>query len=206
MPVTLTWHRLSKSTPDWLLNSETATATESLSKRYWRKPVPVSNQTLHFSKLHVNQSFSKCSTEPPREDFRRLGKFWHIEEFPGPSSQCEQASCCIRLELQKRCDSPHSGGKCLPEGRFERLTEGSMANHLATELSWHLKKSLSFLGGHINPAVSLAMAVCGRLKWSSLPFYMLAQFVGAFIACAGVFAVYHGRLKISSLQNFHFLI
>ena len=50
-----------------------------------------------------------------------------------------------------------------------------------------------FLGGHINPAVSLALAVCGRFPWKKLPFYMLAQFIGAFIACACVFGVYHGK-------------
>lgn len=51
------------------------------------------------------------------------------------------------------------------------------------------------VGGHINPAVSLALAVCGRFSWASLPFYMISQFVGAFIACAGVFAVYHGEYQ-----------
>eukprot|EP00794_Sanderia_malayensis_P016740 gene16740-18434_t len=49
-------------------------------------------------------------------------------------------------------------------------------------------------GGHINPAVSLAMAVCDRLPWSKLPLYILSQFVGAFIACACVFGVYHDYL------------
>ena len=30
-------------------------------------------------------------------------------------------------------------------------------------------------GGHINPAVSFAEAIAGRLKWSALPFYIIAQ-------------------------------
>ncbi|XP_068060220.1 aquaporin-9 isoform X2 [Anomalospiza imberbis] len=46
-------------------------------------------------------------------------------------------------------------------------------------------------GGHINPAVSLAMCVTGRLKWTKLPIYILAQFLGAFIGAAAVFGIYY---------------
>lgn len=46
-------------------------------------------------------------------------------------------------------------------------------------------------GGHINPAVSLAMCVAGRLKWTKLPIYILAQFLGAFVGAAAVFGIYH---------------
>ncbi|XP_010715575.2 aquaporin-9 [Meleagris gallopavo] len=46
-------------------------------------------------------------------------------------------------------------------------------------------------GGHINPAVSLAMCVAGRLKWTKLPIYILAQLLGAFVGAAAVFGIYH---------------
>uniref|UniRef100_A0A8C3S9F4 Aquaporin 9 n=1 Tax=Chelydra serpentina TaxID=8475 RepID=A0A8C3S9F4_CHESE len=48
-----------------------------------------------------------------------------------------------------------------------------------------------FSGGHINPAVSLAMCATGRLKWTKLPFYILAQFLGAFVGAAAVFGIYY---------------
>lgn len=50
-------------------------------------------------------------------------------------------------------------------------------------------------GGHINPAVTLTMAVLGRLPWIKVPVYMLAQYLGAFIASACVFAVYYDALN-----------
>ncbi|HEY1349910.1 MAG TPA: MIP family channel protein [Ktedonobacteraceae bacterium] len=37
-------------------------------------------------------------------------------------------------------------------------------------------------GGHINPAVSIGLAVTGHLPWRDLPFYLLGQFVGAILA------------------------
>ncbi|XP_002156497.1 aquaporin-9 [Hydra vulgaris] len=45
-------------------------------------------------------------------------------------------------------------------------------------------------GGHINPAVTLALAVCGRFKWSKLPLYWISQLVGAILGSGIVFAAY----------------
>lgn len=42
-------------------------------------------------------------------------------------------------------------------------------------------------GGHINPAVTLALAVSGKFPWREVPGYMLAQLVGAVIGAAGIF-------------------
>ncbi|XP_054571446.1 aquaporin-9-like [Eptesicus fuscus] len=46
-------------------------------------------------------------------------------------------------------------------------------------------------GGHINPAVSFAMCLFGRMKWIKFPFYVGAQLVGAFVGSAILFGVYH---------------
>ncbi|NWV38016.1 AQP9 protein, partial [Grantiella picta] len=46
-------------------------------------------------------------------------------------------------------------------------------------------------GGHINPAVSFAMCVTRRLKWTKLPIYILAQLLGAFVGAATVFGIYY---------------
>ncbi|XP_062998571.1 aquaporin-9 [Elgaria multicarinata webbii] len=49
-------------------------------------------------------------------------------------------------------------------------------------------------GGHINPAVSFAMCLTGRLKWVKLPVYVLAQYIGAFLGAAAVFGVNYDAL------------
>ena len=50
-----------------------------------------------------------------------------------------------------------------------------------------------FTGGHINPAVSFAMCLFGRMKWFKFPFYVGAQFLGAFAGAATLFGVYYGE-------------
>jgi glycerol uptake facilitator protein len=44
-------------------------------------------------------------------------------------------------------------------------------------------------GNHINPAVTLGLAVTGRFPWSKVPAYMAAQVVGAIIGAGAIIAV-----------------
>jgi glycerol uptake facilitator protein len=57
----------------------------------------------------------------------------------------------------------------------------------------YLTASLS--GAHLNPAVSLAFALWGGFPWRRLPGYVVAQFLGAFVASAALFALFHGVLE-----------
>lgn len=50
-------------------------------------------------------------------------------------------------------------------------------------------------GGHLNPAVTLALAVSRRFEWRKLPAYWLAQYIGAVTASGTVLGVYYGKLK-----------
>ncbi|CAL4125112.1 unnamed protein product, partial [Meganyctiphanes norvegica] len=52
-------------------------------------------------------------------------------------------------------------------------------------------------GGHLNPAVSLGMAVWGKFSWVKVPIYMAAQYLGAFAASALLYGVY-----LNALDNF----
>jgi glycerol uptake facilitator protein len=58
-------------------------------------------------------------------------------------------------------------------------------------------------GAHLNPAVTLAMAVTKRMPWSKVLHYILAQFLGAFVAAALVFAVYYPKWIIADPQLSH---
>lgn len=49
-------------------------------------------------------------------------------------------------------------------------------------------------GGHVNPAVSLAMVVLGKLPLKKFPVYVAAQFIGAFAGSCAVFGLYYDAL------------
>jgi len=49
-------------------------------------------------------------------------------------------------------------------------------------------------GGHLNPAVTLAMAIGKQLPWKKVPIYFLAQYLGAFTAASVVYGLYYDAL------------
>lgn len=56
-------------------------------------------------------------------------------------------------------------------------------------------------GAHINPAVTLAMAVKRGFPWSKVIPYWAAQMIGAFLGALGVFLVYREGLVAAGLPN-----
>ncbi len=50
-------------------------------------------------------------------------------------------------------------------------------------------------GAHINPAVSVALALWGRFRWRMVPAYVASQMVGAFLAAALLFLFFGGFLQ-----------
>jgi glycerol uptake facilitator protein len=64
---------------------------------------------------------------------------------------------------------------------------------LAVMLGIYVAGAIS--GAHINPAVTLALAVRGKLAWSKVVPYWVAQVLGAFLAALIVYFVYHGAIN-----------
>src|SRR5437879_5785728 len=56
-------------------------------------------------------------------------------------------------------------------------------------------------GAHINPAVTLGMAVRGVFPWGKVPWYWVAQVAGAFAGAACVFLVYHDAISSWEAAN-----
>src|SRR5438045_2622299 len=50
--------------------------------------------------------------------------------------------------------------------------------------------SQRFSGAHLNPAVTFAMAMAGKLAWSKVAGYVLAQMLGGFAGAVVVFLYY----------------
>ena len=74
---------------------------------------------------------------------------------------------------------------------------------LAVMLGIYVAGAIS--GAHINPAVTLALAVRGRHPWNKVLPYWLAQVLGAFVAAAILYFVYQGAL-VNALAANHLTI
>ena len=70
---------------------------------------------------------------------------------------------------------------------------------LAVTLSVYVSGRLS--GGHLNPAVTLALAVRGEFPWSRLVPYWSAQMLGAFAGAALVYADYSSAFTAFEAKN-----
>lgn len=61
-------------------------------------------------------------------------------------------------------------------------------HHLSYSIGWSLAVYFGILicvktsGAHLNPAVTLTLAVFEKFPWAQVPIYLLAQFVGSFFA------------------------
>ena len=55
----------------------------------------------------------------------------------------------------------------------------------------------AFSGAHINPAVSIGLAIAGKFEWVKLPTYLAAQFSGAFIGAFLVWVVYRPHYAVT---------
>merc|ERR1712142_507410 len=51
-------------------------------------------------------------------------------------------------------------------------------------------------GGHLNPAVTVAMAIAGKLDYKKIPAYLIGQYLGAFAGATAVFAIYYEKIVV----------
>lgn len=58
-----------------------------------------------------------------------------------------------------------------------------------------------YSGAHINPAVTIGLAVAGSFEWSEVPSYLLAQLLGAMIGAAIVWVMYKDHFDITKDKN-----
>ncbi|KAF0691235.1 hypothetical protein As57867_017433, partial [Aphanomyces stellatus] len=77
----------------------------------------------------------------------------------------------------------------LGEGKNGDYTHISIGCGLAVMLGIHAAGGVS--GAHLNPAISIALAVYGRFPWKKVPLYALSQFIGAFLGALCVFVIYY---------------
>ncbi|OJA11836.1 hypothetical protein AZE42_04061 [Rhizopogon vesiculosus] len=95
------------------------------------------------------------------------------------------------------------GGNCQANLSANTKVSASPAGDVLTSnLSWALGLSLgvwvsaNYSGGHVNPAVTIALATMRGFPWKKVPIYILAQLLGSLCGAGVVYATYYHQINI----------
>ena len=86
-------------------------------------------------------------------------------------------------------------------------TKGHSSGWIVITTGWALAVYTGVLvagpysGAHINPAVTISLAIAGVFKWSLVPTYILAQLLGAMLGTFVVWLMYRDHYKITDDKN-----
>lgn len=82
-------------------------------------------------------------------------------------------------------------------------TYGQNSGWIVIALGWGLAVFVAVYiagassGAHINPAVTLGLAITGKFPWSQVPGYVAAQMVGAFLGAAATYLQYRPHFAVT---------
>ena len=82
-------------------------------------------------------------------------------------------------------------------------TKGAQSGWIVITFGWGMAVfvavfcAMDLSGAHINPAVTVALAVAGRFPWAHVGGYVAAQMLGAFLAAVLVFIFYGDHYRIT---------
>ncbi len=86
-------------------------------------------------------------------------------------------------------------------------TKGEKSGWIVISFGWAMAVFIgvftiaSFSGGHLNPAVTLALAIAGKFSWEKVPAYITAQMIGAMIGAFLVWLVYRDHFGATENKN-----
>lgn len=84
-----------------------------------------------------------------------------------------------------------------------RRTKGEASGWIVITLAWGMAVFVAVAvsapssGAHINPAVTLGLALSGSFPWSEVPVYWAAQMLGAVLGATFVFLVYRTHFSVT---------
>jgi glycerol uptake facilitator protein len=83
-------------------------------------------------------------------------------------------------------------------------TKGQNSGWIVTTTGWALAVYVGvvvatpFSGAHLNPAVTLGLAVAGEFSWNTVPEYLLAQFIGGLLGAFAVWLMHRDHFNITT--------
>ncbi|NWY03423.1 AQP7 protein, partial [Nothoprocta ornata] len=88
----------------------------------------------------------------------------------------------------------------LGRGEYGQYFSINLGFGIGVTMGMHAAGGIS--GAHLNAAITITHCLLGNLSWKKLPFYVLGQFLGSFLASATVFGIYYEALYDYTKGNF----
>ncbi|KAG6827462.1 hypothetical protein H0H92_011701 [Tricholoma furcatifolium] len=147
------------------------------------------------SKLHREEEGTIVPTLPSAEVMTHKSRWSSYRELlREPAAEFAGTMFLTLFGLGVNCQatlSSNLGVASSPKGDWGSVTLGWGA---AIALGVWVSGGIS--GGHINPAVTLALATWRKFPWKKVPVYMFAQLMGALVGAAIVYANYFHAIDI----------
>src|SRR5213594_491373 len=86
------------------------------------------------------------------------------------------------------------------------MTKGQNSGWIVSTAGWAFGVAVAvyavgaFSGAHLNPAVTIGLASIGKFAWSSVPVYIVAQMLGAFLGATVVWLAYLPHWPVTENQ------
>ena len=83
-------------------------------------------------------------------------------------------------------------------------TKGNAGGWMVITTGWALAVFVGvviagpYSGAHLNPAVSIGLAIAGKFQWSEVPMYILAQLVGAMLGAFLAWCIYRDHFNATT--------
>ena len=83
-------------------------------------------------------------------------------------------------------------------------TKGNSSGWIVITTAWAMAVyvgafvSAPVSGAHLNPAVTLGLAIAGKTQWGDVPIYFVGEFLGAFIGAILVWLHYYPHWKVTA--------
>src|ERR1700712_1654634 len=80
-------------------------------------------------------------------------------------------------------------------------TKGNNSGLIVITTAWGLAVFVGvvvagpYSGAHLNPAVTIGLAIAGKFAWASVPLYLAAQMLGALLGASLVWLMYYDHFQ-----------
>nr|G5CTG5.1 RecName: Full=Aquaporin-8; Short=AQP-8 [Milnesium tardigradum]AEP14562.1 aquaporin 8 [Milnesium tardigradum] len=152
------------------------------------------------------------STAESRNHYKEVPTIEHYSEAIGITNRKKmdwrgwlRKSTLVRSQLIRGCMAEFlavfvlmvfiegSAATAIFTNRRQDILFGSISSGLGVAMAVYVAGGVS--GAFLNPAVALAFAVLGKLSWKNCIFYMISQYLAAFVASCTMFAYLYEALN-----------